>query len=206
MRDGHRVGMDARVRARTVAAGVIRGAAAGAAGTTALNAVTYLDMALRGRPASSVPEAAIERASRTAHLSIPGSGESRSNRLSGLAALGGIATGVGVGAVVGLIRALGWDASAPTTAIAAGAGAMAVADVPLAASGLSEPQDWSAADWLSDLAPHAAYGLVTAAVVRGLLPPAQWRVYRRAYRALRRAMLRPNGGPDGERQVPLPVR
>ena len=35
---------------------MLRGAAAGAAGTTALNVVTYLDMAVRGRPASSTPE------------------------------------------------------------------------------------------------------------------------------------------------------
>ena len=31
--------------------GLLRGAAAGAAGTTALNTVTYLDMVVRGRPA-----------------------------------------------------------------------------------------------------------------------------------------------------------
>ncbi len=39
------------------------GAAAGAAGTTALNAVAYLDMAVRGRPASSTPEDTVERLS-----------------------------------------------------------------------------------------------------------------------------------------------
>ncbi|MCP9968874.1 hypothetical protein LUX57_29935 [Actinomadura madurae] len=38
-----------------------RGLAAGAAGTTALNLVTYLDMAVRGRPASSTPEQSVER-------------------------------------------------------------------------------------------------------------------------------------------------
>ncbi|MCA1716038.1 MAG: hypothetical protein LC781_03975 [Actinobacteria bacterium] len=34
----------------------LTGAAAGAVGTVALNAVTYADMALNGRPASSVPD------------------------------------------------------------------------------------------------------------------------------------------------------
>ena len=34
---------------------LLAGIAAGAAGTTALNATTYLDMALRGRPASRTP-------------------------------------------------------------------------------------------------------------------------------------------------------
>ena len=35
--------------------GLLSGAAAGAAGTTALNVITYLDIALRGRPTSSTP-------------------------------------------------------------------------------------------------------------------------------------------------------
>lgn len=40
--------------------GLLRGAAAGAAGTTALNAVTYLDMAWRGRSSSTTPQQAVE--------------------------------------------------------------------------------------------------------------------------------------------------
>lgn len=42
--------------------GLLRGAAAGAAGATVLNAVTYLDMAVRGRPSSSTPEQLVETA------------------------------------------------------------------------------------------------------------------------------------------------
>ena len=38
------------------------GAAAGAAGTTALNFLTYVDMAVRGRPASSTPEKTVRDA------------------------------------------------------------------------------------------------------------------------------------------------
>jgi hypothetical protein len=34
----------------SIGRGLLAGAVAGAAGTTALNAVTYLDMAIRGRP------------------------------------------------------------------------------------------------------------------------------------------------------------
>jgi hypothetical protein len=158
------------MRARRAAAGVVPGVAAGAAGTTALNAITYLDMALRGRPVSNIPEEAIEQASAKTHVAIPGNGERRSNRVSGIAALSGIATGVGVGVLVGVLRGLGWQVSAPTTAVAAGAGAMAFANIPLAASGLSDPRTWSTADWISDLVPHAAYGIVTAIVVCGLLP------------------------------------
>ena len=39
---------------------LLRGAAAGAAGTAALNAATYLDMVIQGRGASSTPEQTIE--------------------------------------------------------------------------------------------------------------------------------------------------
>jgi hypothetical protein len=35
---------------------LLRGTAAGAAGTTALNIATYLDIAIRGRASSEVPE------------------------------------------------------------------------------------------------------------------------------------------------------
>jgi hypothetical protein len=40
---------------RGLLAGMLLGAAAGAAGTTMLNTVTYLDMVARARPASTTP-------------------------------------------------------------------------------------------------------------------------------------------------------
>ena len=43
--------------------GALRGAAAGASGTTALNTLTYLDMVARARPASTTPEATVEELS-----------------------------------------------------------------------------------------------------------------------------------------------
>ncbi len=54
------------------------------------------------------------------------------------------------------------------TGLVIGAAAMAGTDVPMAALGVSDPRTWAAKDWLSDAVPHLAYGLVTAAVVRGL--------------------------------------
>ncbi len=51
------------------------GVASGAVGTTALNAATYLDMALRGRPASDVPERATDAVLERAGLELPGEGE-----------------------------------------------------------------------------------------------------------------------------------
>ena len=44
--------------------GALRGAAAGASGTTALNTLSYLDMVARARPASTTPEATVEELSK----------------------------------------------------------------------------------------------------------------------------------------------
>jgi hypothetical protein len=145
--------------------GISRGAAAGAAGTTALNAVTYLDMAVRARSTSSAPEDVVEKIVDRSGVGIPGEGDARKNRLAGLGPLSGIATGVAVGACAGAARALGLRSNSLVTGTAAGLGAMAGTDLPMAALGISDPRRWSATDWLSDAVPHLAYGLVTAVVL-----------------------------------------
>src|ERR671932_1232654 len=71
----------------------LRGAAAGAAGTTALNAVTYLDMTVRGRGTSSTPEQTVEKLAEKAHVGIPGEGEEREHRVQGLGPLTGLVAG-----------------------------------------------------------------------------------------------------------------
>ena len=81
--------------------GLARGAAAGAAGTTALNAATYLDMSVRGRATSSAPQDVVETAAYKVGVDIPGEGNTRDNRLAGLGPLSGIVVGVGVGAIAG---------------------------------------------------------------------------------------------------------
>ncbi|MCL2734835.1 MAG: hypothetical protein FWE15_33080 [Actinomycetia bacterium] len=142
-----------------------RGALAGAAGTTALNAVSYADMVLRARPASGAPERTVSTLADKAGVEIPGDGSQKQNRLAGLGPLSGIAVGIGVGVVVGAAAAAGarppWWAQAPL----AGLLAMAAADVPLAALGISDPRTWSATDWISDAVPHLAYGLATTAAL-----------------------------------------
>jgi hypothetical protein len=145
----------------------VRGAAAGAAGTTALNAVTYLDMAWRGRPASSTPEDTVEKLAHTPGLEVPGDDATRQNRLAGLGPLTGIATGVGVGVVAGLLARR--NPPLPVLAGLVGAVAMAGANGPMTALGITDPRRWSPTDWISDVVPHLAYGLVTAAVARGLV-------------------------------------
>ena len=56
----------------------LRGLAAGAAGTVALDAVSHLDMALRGRPASTVPEQLVDAVAERIGRPVPGSGRMRS--------------------------------------------------------------------------------------------------------------------------------
>src|SRR5918998_5620893 len=90
---------------------VLRGAAAGAAGTSALNAVTYLDMVVRGRPSSSTPEQTVEKLADKAHVPIPGDEDTRSNRVQGLGPLTGLVAGIGVGVLAGLARAAGFRTS-----------------------------------------------------------------------------------------------
>jgi xanthosine utilization system XapX-like protein len=153
---------------------LIRGVVAGAAGTTALNAVTYLDMALRARPASATPEATVRRFEELTHRPLSSEGldsETAGNRRSGLGALLGIASGIGTGVVYGLLRSrVRRDAPWPLLAIAAGLGAMGTM-IPMAALGVTDPRSWSASSWISDLVPHLAYGAVTAAVFEALTPP-----------------------------------
>ncbi|HET6625758.1 MAG TPA: hypothetical protein VFG63_05175 [Nocardioidaceae bacterium] len=148
--------------------GLAAGLAAGAAGTTALNAATYLDMVVRGRAASSTPEKTVKKLAAHAHLTIPGDQESRGNRVSGLGPLTGIATGAGVGGLLGITRAVGFTPSVPVAGLLVAGTAMGATDTSMATLGITDPKTWSATDWLSDVIPHLAYGLVTAWVLAGL--------------------------------------
>lgn len=142
---------------------VLKGAMAGAAGTTALNAVTYADMVVRGRGASSTPEQVVEELARRIGLTIPGSDEVRQNRVEGLSALAGIATGVMVGAVAGPLRVRRLGPLAGPVAI--GGAAMLGTDLSMARLGVSDPRTWDATSWLSDIVPHLAFGAVVYAAL-----------------------------------------
>ncbi|MCT2581940.1 hypothetical protein [Actinophytocola gossypii] len=140
---------------------VLRGVAAGAAGTTALHAATYLDMVLRGRPASTTPEESVRRLADTTGVPIPEEG--RENRVSGAGALLGILSGLAVGAGYGVARAAGWRPGTATAAAATTIGAIVGSAAPMTVMGVTDPRKWSASDWMSDVVPHLAYGWVTAA-------------------------------------------
>jgi hypothetical protein len=141
---------------------VLRGAAAGAAGTTALNAVTYLDMAVRGRGTSSTPEDTVEALAVKVHVPIPGDEEERQNRVQGLGPLTGLVAGIGVGVLAGLARALGFRTNPLVGTALTTAGVLVAANGPMTVLGITDPRTWSATDWVSDVVPHLAY----AAVVR----------------------------------------
>lgn len=144
------------------------GAAAGAAGVTALNAVTYIDMVMRGRPTSDTPEQTVERLSELTQVEIPGEGETRDNRIAGLGPLTGIAAGVVPGVLIALARSAGWR---PNPALEVGVAtslALLGSNGPMTALGVTDPRTWPLSSWLSDLIPHFAYGAATSAVLRGL--------------------------------------
>jgi hypothetical protein len=139
---------------------MLRGAAAGAAGTTALNAVTYLDMVVRGRGSSSTPERTVETLSEKSHVPIPGDEQTRQNRIQGLGPLTGLVAGVGVGVLSGLARASGYRSAPPVGALLTGLGAMLAGNGPMTVLGVTDPRGWSGTDWASDVLPHLAYGAV----------------------------------------------
>jgi hypothetical protein len=150
--------------------GVLSGAAAGAAGTSALNVITYLDIAVRGRATSSTPERTVEAMARLFGLTVPGSGDVLANRLSGLGALTGYAAGIGMGIVLGVAYALGWRPGLLVATLVASAIALVGTNGPMTVLGVTNPLTWSAVDWISDLIPHLGYGVVTALVLHYLTP------------------------------------
>jgi hypothetical protein len=147
-------------RGISVAGWALRGAAAGAAGTTALNAVTYLDMTVRGRPTSSTPEQTVEKLAEKAHVPIPGDGDTRRNRIQGLGPITGLAAGVGAGVVVGLVRAAGYRSQPLVGTVLTTLVVLVGTNGPMTVLGITDPRTWSAVDWASDIVPHLAYGAV----------------------------------------------
>jgi hypothetical protein len=132
---------------------LVRGAIAGATGTVALNIVTYVDMALRNRPASDVPEKVVEH-----YAQVP------QNRASGLGALLGYATGIAGGVVYALGHPLFRFLPRPVRGLGLGFGVMAATDTSSTLSGATDPRTWGASGWVADIVPHIAYGVVTASV------------------------------------------
>ncbi|MFC7546685.1 hypothetical protein [Plantactinospora sp. GCM10030261] len=138
---------------------MLAGVLAGLAGSAALNVVTYLDMALRGRPSSGTPDETVRRLAGATHLWL-GPEDRAANRRAGLGPilghLSGVATAVGYAVLVRRRMPL------PVAATLLGAGALVGADTPMTVLRVTDPRSWSVTDWLSDVVPHLAYGLVAA--------------------------------------------
>ncbi|MBP0461549.1 hypothetical protein [Streptomyces montanisoli] len=143
---------------------ILRGCVAGAAGTTVLNAVTYADMAARGRPSSSTPQDAVEKITERAGHPLPDT-DGRDNRLTGLGALSGLAVGTGTGVAVSLLHRAGFRPPVVLGGVVTGLLAMAANDLPMTRLGITDPRTWSAQDWASDVVPHLLFGLATYAAV-----------------------------------------
>jgi drug/metabolite transporter (DMT)-like permease len=142
---------------RTLARGLI----AGAAGTVALDMVTYLDMALRGRPESTTPQQTVRRLADLVGVDL-GEGEQADNRAAGIGAVLGYATGLAV--AVGYVSVARRPQPWPRSAARLVAIAMLGSNVPMTVLGVTDPRRWSATDWVSDVVAHLAYGAVAAAV------------------------------------------
>jgi hypothetical protein len=140
---------------------IVRGLIAGAAGTTALNIVTYVDMAMRARPASSAPEQSVQRLAESAGVSL-GEGKQAEHRKAGLGPLFGYATGLGAAVCYALVaRRRSW----PAAALSLTALAMVSSSAPMTLLRVTDPRRWTTAEWTADVLPHLACGAVTAAAL-----------------------------------------
>lgn len=142
------------------------GTAAGAVGTVALNAITYVDMVVRGRSASSVPSEIAGQLAGKLGIDLSAANEEQGgptsqNRKSGLRALQGLAVGLGIGTVYGAVRPGLGDVSRLRAGTALCLAAMVGSDGPAAALGIVDLRQMGLNVWLSDIVPHLAYGLAT---------------------------------------------
>ncbi|WP_043621030.1 hypothetical protein [Nonomuraea candida] len=140
---------------------LVKSLIAGAAGTSALNLASYLDMAVRARGASSTPRRAVARLSDLAGVSL-GEGERADHRKEALGALLGYTTGAGAALCYGLLTSRRRP-PCPAGVLALTALAMTGSNAPLTALGVTNPREWPASAWVSDLLPHLAYGVTAYA-------------------------------------------
>lgn len=150
----------------SLARDLVHGLIAGSVGTIALNFLTYLDMALRARPASPVPAQTIQKLADRADVDLaPDEDEdTEQNRSQGLGALLGYVSGLGFGALYGVVAPRLGPMPVPVSAAALTLATMAGSNLPATALGVTDPREWSAKDWAADIPPHLLYGFVTAAV------------------------------------------
>jgi hypothetical protein len=145
-----------------------RGLIAGAAGTMALDATTYADMLLRGRPPSELPGEAAAKFAKQVGFDLQGDDDRTKARREGLGAVLGYGTGAAVGVAAAFVLGDRAGRRVVGQGLALGACAMLASMVPMTAQGLTDPREWGLEGWLADVVPHAAYGLAAAAALRAL--------------------------------------
>jgi hypothetical protein len=124
-------------------------------------------MLLRGRGSSDMPAEVADRLVNRAGIGM-GAGEAKSNREQAIGALLGYVTGLGVGAVYGLLPRMRGSPPSWAAGPLLGAAAMAGSDLPATALGVTDPRTWDQTSWASDVVPHLVYGLTAASVYRAL--------------------------------------
>ncbi|MBV8374769.1 MAG: hypothetical protein JO302_04605 [Candidatus Eremiobacteraeota bacterium] len=152
--------MDAAVAMR-------RGMIAGAAGATALDALSYMDMLVRGRSASDVPGQTVSRLVKSIGLILDGEDTVSSNRRTASGALLGHADGVLAASLYALIRSairVPWPVGA---AFLAGI-TLVTGEGSAVRTGATDWSKWSLSEWVTDIVPRLAFGIVAAVVVEAL--------------------------------------
>jgi hypothetical protein len=144
---------------------LVRGLVAGATGTTALYATTYLDMAVRGRPPSDTPKRTVARGADVLGIAIPGDRDARDAREAGLGTLLGHSVGMTIGVAVSGLRSTGRPRTRGGTLALAWGLAMVAGNGPMSVLGVTDPRTWSGTDWLADLVPHLAYAAAATATL-----------------------------------------
>ena len=154
---------------------IVAGAVSGAVGYAVINAATNLDMVIRGRPPSSVPQDTVAEVAEDLGLVLVGRrhgdrARSRANRFDGAGALMGASAGVGGGMVLAAATGIIPKLPTPVAGALVGLGVMAVTDVTAALLGVTDPRRWGPTEWAADVLPHLLYGWSTARLVATLAP------------------------------------
>jgi hypothetical protein len=74
-------------------------------------------------------------------------------------------SGIGVSTACAATRTRRSPSHPVRTGVMLGLVALVMADIPIVVTGNGDPRTWSGADWLSDLIPHLAYGMTSAAAL-----------------------------------------
>ncbi len=146
---------------------IARGLLAGATGILALDAYTYLDMFVRGRPPSDVPATVVQKLAEKLGLDAlaTADGDEPKHRRSGAGALSGYGVGLGSAIAYSGIRPsteawLPW----PIAGAILGLATLVVSEGSATKLGATDWSTWSASDWISDIVPRTLFGLCVAYV------------------------------------------